>query len=529
MSPVPFRHQPASRAVVLGVLLAATWIYDYVRGDDGRGSIAAAGLDLLLLGLLGLASLLVAAQFCLPVKTLPNRLRLAGRLWLHAWGAHGPVVFVQNGRRVERRGEDNQAGPGLLWVDTASTVVTRKEAGPRRVLDPGIHFTERREHIEQTFSLHTQECTIGPGQDDPIFKKPADGAGEEERARFEAAQVLRRAVSGLTRDGNEVIPEIRVTFRLHGQPAAPGQPGSRFGFSSDAVERASRSEGMNVDPVTARRVQVAWNQLPGLIAVDLWREYLAKFTLDDLFTARFEPVPEVLQPEEPARLSEPVPEPPLSPAGRMARLVWRLNNDLQRTTAATEGHDERGTESEPTSGSWGQHRRMMPGRQYTALQVIGYMVRARMTQAAIPILDECGRYASGHLLSEEFKRLRERGLRILDVTISGCRFAPAVEDQIVRQWRTAWLETAAGERVHVEQLEVLAAEAGRQRALVDHARSLGRAVLAEPGSSVPAALKALLLASHGEILTDERLHGRGSAELLAIAGLAKWLESPNDG
>ena len=115
---------------------------------------------------------------------------------------------------------------------------------------------------------------------------------------------------------------------------------------------------------------------------------------------------------------------------------------------------------------------MLPGREYTALQVISHMVRARMTQAAVPILDEGGRYGKGHFLSEEFKRLSERGLRIMDVSLGGFRFAPAVEEQIVQQWRSSWLDTAAAERAHVEQLEVLAVEAGRQRAVLEHARAL---------------------------------------------------------
>ena len=133
------------------------------------------------------------------------------------------------------------------------------------------------------------------------------------------------------------------------------------------------------------------------------------------------------------------------------------------------GRDENTLATAERNATSARNRPMLPGREYTALQVISHMVRARMTQAAVPILDEGGRYGRGHFLSEEFKRLNERGLRILDVTMGGFRFAPAVEDQIVRHWRTSWLDTAAAERVHVEQLEVLAVEAGKQRALLDHA------------------------------------------------------------
>ena len=36
-------------------------------------------------------------------------------------------------------------------------------------------------------------------------------------------------------------------------------------------------------PPILNRHRVAWNQLPALLAVDIWREYVAKFTLDELF------------------------------------------------------------------------------------------------------------------------------------------------------------------------------------------------------------------------------------------------------
>ncbi len=352
-----------------------------------------------------------------------------------------------------------------------------------------------------------------------------------ERSSEHATRPHRRngaAVSGLTRDGNEVVPEIRVTFRLDGQPALAGQPGSRFGFSREAVERAARSEGMNVDPVTSRRMQVAWNQLPGLIAVDLWREYLAKFTLDDLLSARFDPVPEVLQPELPMQAGETEAEAQTPPNGRAARLLWRMNGRLQRNLDLQMGRTDGGFADAALGRQSASRRRMLPGGQYTALQVISHMVWARLAQAAVPALDESGRYGKGHFLSEEYKRLHERGLQVMDVTLSGFRFAPAVEQQIVQQWRSAWLEHATGERNGVEQLEVLAAEAGRQRALLDHAGALSSALRAEPRISVAAALQALLRASHTEILTDERLHGRGGNELQAISALAKWADSTND-
>jgi hypothetical protein len=114
------------------------------------------------------------------------------------------------------------------------------------------------------------------------------------------------------------------------------------------------------------------------------------------------------------------------------------------------------------------------------------------------------------------------------VTLGGYRFDPAVEGQIVQQWQSAWLANASSERDHVEQLEVLAAESGRQRALLEHASVLGTALQSEPATSLPTALKVLFQASRNEILADERLHGRGGAELNSLDELARWVESPAD-
>lgn len=524
---MPFRQQPAFRVLFLGVILAATWIYDLFFQDGSRASPGTIALDLLLL-FVGLeASLFFYSQFVLPVQTLKERRGIWHRLLLHIRHAHGPAIFIQNGRKIERRGEGARRGPGLAWIDTASAAVTRSDAGPKRVLGPGIHFLSSGERIESTFSMHPQTYSMGPMQDDQIFQRLPEGADENARGRFAAIQARRQMVSGLTRDGNEVIPEIRIVFRLEGRNVRPGEAGSRFGFAMEAVERAARSEGINVDPVSARRSPVAWNQLAGLIAVDLWREYLAKFTLDELFSERFPALPDVLQPEQPIAADANQTLPPGRPSSSAARLLWRINNQLAaRLPPSKEPIEGRGGDR-PTPLS-PRRARQSPGRHYTALQIIAHMVTARMTQAAVPILDECGRCLKGHVMSEEYERLKERGIQVLEVSLGGYRFDPAVEQQIVQQWKTGWLINAGSERAHVEQLELLAAESGRQQALLEHAKMLGAALKVENPSSVPDALRSLLRATQADLLADQRLHGRGAAELGALSDLAKWVEHSDD-
>jgi hypothetical protein len=263
--------------------------------------------------------------------------------------------------------------------------------------------------------------------------------------------------------------------------------------------------------------------LAGLIAVDLWREYLAKFTLDELFSEQFPALPDVLQPEQPIVADAIQALPAGRPSSAAVRLLWRMNNHLAgRLPPSTELIGGRGGDrSTPFSA---RRTGQSAGRHYTALQIIAHMVTARMTKAAVPILDECGRCLKGHVLSEEYRRLKERGIQVLEVSLGGYRFNPAVEQQIVQQWRTGWLKNAASEREHVEQLELLAAESGRQRALLEHAEMLSRALKTETPNSVPDALRTLLRATQANLLADQRLHGRGATELHELSDLAKWIE-----
>jgi hypothetical protein len=527
MGRIPFRRRPAFRVLIFSISLAAIYLYLVIWQGLVEATFAGIVFDLILLILLFQLFLFYFAQFTLPLHDLHDRWRIRARLMLHARNAHGPAIFVKNGRKVERPGEAAKSGPGLLWIDSASAVMTRSGAGLKQVLGPGIHFIDAGERVDTAFSLHTQTYSIGPATDEPIFEKLRDGASDDEQKAFAALQAKRMAVSARTRDGHEVVPVIRTVFKLDAMPARAGMPGSRFGFAREAVERAARGEGISPASGSEPSQHVAWNQLPGLIAVDLWREYLGKFTLDELFSPSFPGLPEILQPEEPVPSSS-MPETPLIVRRNFpARLLRRINHSLDMWLTA------QGIDAVPRAG--GQFASRPPaGMKWTgtgtcnALELVGAMMRARMMQAIVPILDECGRLIRGHILSEEHKRLRERGLSILDVTIEGLRFDPSVEDQIVQQWNTTWLANAEKDRRHVEQLEMLAEQAGRQDALLAHAGVLGQAILMEQPKTIGAAVKTLLRATQNEIRTDERLYGRAAEEADSISQVLKWTESSED-
>lgn len=77
------------------------------------------------------------------------------------------------------------------------------------------------------------------------------------------------------------MPNISVVFRLDG---TPGLGGTEFGYDAASVRKAIAHEG--IDPTKARDTtqrNITWRWLPAYMAADLWREYLRKFTLNELF------------------------------------------------------------------------------------------------------------------------------------------------------------------------------------------------------------------------------------------------------
>lgn len=526
MDEIPLREKPAFRSLALGLLLLGIYGYTMIWQGGVWNNLLSIVFDLVMLALLFQACIFFYAQFTLPIRTLRDRRRIVERLWLHAANAHGPAIFIKNGRKVEREGESEKKGPGILWVDTASAVVTRTSTAFKQVLPPGVHFLDGNEHIASIISLHTQTHTIGPNTDDQPFEKLKENATEEEKKKYNEAQARRMAVSAMTRDGIEVVPRISLTFRIDAKPAQTGK-GSRFGFDQEAVERAARGEGINPNVNSEERRRVAWNQLPALIAADLWREYLSKFTLNELFEASLDPLPEVEQPQEPSPAIQLPSTPLITRSSYFARLLKSINNSLERRLDQSEPRHEEATldsEAAPVERRQPEQKTRDP-RPQTALQIITQMIKARMTQAVVPVLDECGRLVEGYAASDEYKRLKERGLAVSSVSISGLRFGPSIESQFVQQWVTNWLPNARTDRERIERLNLAYTENGRQRALQDHALALSQAINKGNPRNVLSMVKTLLQRTQSEIKLNDRLLQRAADDATALDNIVNWIES----
>ena len=334
------------------------------------------------------------AQFVLPVRTFEDRQKVFNRLLTDLFGGHGPALFIENGEIKEHSGERLKKGPGVVWLDFASAAVTRTAVKIKQTIGPGVHFIESGEYIPGTVDLHIQTQTIGSREtEDPFGDQEEDGG-------YDPKVEGRRTVSALTRDGIEVVPSITITFRVDTGFPREGEPGSRFGYRTgigrrakeneardkEAIRRAILGEGVNPNKFSEMtRRRVAWNELPASLVVDVWREYAAKFTLDELFkpTQAIPPsIPPAPQPtdEEIDPLSQPVQVTAnqRSTEDRLAQLLREVNVILSKTIHWLEGMPKEEPARKPVSF---EIVKQGPAKREpatgTALQVINEMVNAQ--------------------------------------------------------------------------------------------------------------------------------------------------------
>lgn len=512
----------------LGLTLLGLYGYLILSRGGFLANLFSFGVDAVLFFVLFLLWMAFYAQFVLPVNNWRDRLKIIDRLWSHLSRASGPAIFIENGRVRERPGESDNREPGVLWLDSASAAVIRTAVTYQRPVGPGVHFTERGEYLAGVVDLHTQVHTLSLKEGDAPFAKLDEHATPEARKKYEEARARWMAVRGLTRDGIEIIPNITVIFKIDAPPAGRGQAGSHFGYDPDAVEKAIRGEGINASAASETARRVAWNQLPALIAADLWREYLSKFTLNQLFEAGQQPIPNVQPPDfAPFEPAPPAPPRPV-PKGLVARLLYSANARLEKRLTAFEAAQASPALPQPDPLP-GEAAPLPAGVKdqppQTALQIIAQMVKARMTQPIVPVLDESGRLTEGLLPSDEYKRLKERGLAVLGFNISNMRFAPAIENQIVQQWSGNWLANAKADQEQIERLNVFYDAEGRQEALREHALALSHALAKTEPANIRAAVRTLLERTQAAIKGDDRLHRRAGNEAEALEQILKWVET----
>jgi hypothetical protein len=488
------------------------------------------------------------AQFVLPVRTFSQRQKIFGRLLIFLIGRHGPATLIENGKVLARKSERQRKGLGVLWLDTASAAVIRTATKFNEAIGPGVHFTGKKDFIAGTVDLHTQVDSLGPGGDEenPFMPKPGADADHTEKDLYDRIQKQRMEVSALTRDGIEVVPKISVTFRVDTMPPEGNQQsGSRFGYRSGtgkidreneekdktAIYNAITGEGINPNaPTETPRHRVAWNHLPILLAVDVWREYVAKFTLDELFTAiQAAPpsAPALPQPteEEIAKLREAVhvgaKQEPLQDA--FESILRELNKII---AAWFDPHERKKTneEQKPKTESYSAPS-AAEGSKKTGLQVINEMVKARLTLCYVEILDATGHRTGKTKESFEYRLLSKRGLKVLSASISNPRVDDFMEKQLISQWTASWLNNAKAERDRIDRKRGFVEIQAQEQAMNEYVHALARHIIKLKPNRIKETIKTLLAYTRLMIVRNNRLQQRMSTEREEMEEILQAMEN----
>jgi hypothetical protein len=251
------------------------------------------------------------AQFTLPIRNFGQRILASIYLFWYSLGQHAPAIKIDNGRIPDRYPRDRPQRRGVIVLDTASAALLRTRTQFTRSVGPGLVFTAKGEYLAGSVDLHRQVShnpALGPLKDEEDPFAPRDEAKESQEAH-EQRQKRRFETSGETRDAVQVVPNISTVSRLDPniQPSSeniysngPGVRGlrgwlrqymqsdalTRFGYNPESVRLAITGEA--VDPMVklpfAEKRHIPWYELPAYLAVDLWREYLRRFTFEELFT-----------------------------------------------------------------------------------------------------------------------------------------------------------------------------------------------------------------------------------------------------
>jgi hypothetical protein len=486
---LPFLKRPTTQ-ILIG-LFAALLLYGFatVRAGGWLANIFTIFGQAFLCALGFILWFVFFLQFILPVRSLSDRGKLLGRIMLYFLGDRGPAIFIKDGKIIQKmiktegevQAEIQKHGPGVIWLDPASAVVLRTATRFTRAVGPGIVFTQRGETVASVVDLHLQRQSLGPKEsENPFAPKPDDMTDEKYK---ELQQRVRWATSGMTRDGIEVVAELSVVFKIDADESRK-EGGTPFGYNADAVFKAVANEGINPNAKQdSLQYHIPWNELPAYVAVDLWREYLRKFTMNQLF--------ETVQPD--ARSVE-----------QEAALQHRSSTDLLF-----------GSLPPPAAGKIPESR--------TALQFIVDMLNERLKKPETTVLDDFGRPSGQKAPSLEYALIKERGIKIVKASIRKVCLSPGIEEQLIRQWTANWLETARLEREHVEQKRSLAAHAGSEDAQEEFAFRLSREIMKKAPEHPREALELLLQATRKTISRDPALYQRMSTETQEITDIIQWL------
>ena len=543
MNDTPFTKRPWFYIGAWLVILLVAYGWQIFRMGGVQASLPEILFDLLcVFPALLLLWMAFFAQFVLPVRTFQDRQKIFSRLLTDLFGGHGPALFIENGEIKEHSGERLKKGPGVVWLDSASAAVTRTAVKIKQTLGPGVHFIDSGEYVAGTVDLHVQTQTLGPRENDDPFAEEGEGG-------YDQAVERRKTVSALTRDGIEVVPTISIQFRVDTGFPRRGEPGSRFGYRTgisrkakeneekdkESIRRAILGEGVNphmFSEMTRRRV--AWNELPASLAVDVWREYAAKFTLDDLFKPeQLIPPAQPLPPQPMQEEIDPLSQPVLVTANqttlqdRFAQLLREVNVILSRVIRWLERRSVEEKTTQPVPQGIGRPEPPVKSEPVkgTALQVINELVNARLKSPEVAVFDDHGVRGTGVVNSQEYQLLNKRGIKVISVSINNVRFRRDIEDKIIENWSASWFKNARAEEKQIERRQNIVRSTGQERAIRQYADLLSSELLRKKPRGVKESLKVLLMRTRTIIINNDQLRKDMNDEQQMLEDILRWVEA----
>ncbi|MBI5297987.1 MAG: hypothetical protein HY869_21125 [Chloroflexi bacterium] len=292
------------------------------------------------------SSLFIVAQFVLPVHGWTNRLKAFERLLLFLTPWRGPAVFVREGRLIKRIGEEDNGNPGVALVDLRSAIILEQEypwgeiiqdqdqtehngakekrripffakssqdqAFPYvRVGGPGVHFTEYGEKIRDVVDLRRQvrtESEVKAFTRDGIelqtnvfavfsLSDPPDvipvayvgGRSLEHLFALEMVTVDKNFIKIKAKheldpeDAEEIHKAVEaglITPTTAGtSPQTPLRGKSPYVFDEQRVFAAVYGQAQRSLP----EKNLKWDELPQLIAAELFRDLLEQYPYDYLY------------------------------------------------------------------------------------------------------------------------------------------------------------------------------------------------------------------------------------------------------
>lgn len=168
----------------------------------------------------------------------------------------------------------------------------------------------------------------------------------------------------------------------------------------------------------------------------------------------------------------------------------------------------------------------------TTIEHIIKKVNERMKQGLVDELDDVGKPTGRRISSREYRYMRERGIKIENISITNLHMEKAIEKKFVSRWTATWLQRAEEERAYIQDRQSIEKYKGMTTAQKDFSNIVIRSLYErlspknEPTIDPPImseSVELLVRSTLKGILRDPSLHSRLGEEEADLVELIEWI------